>query len=331
MSIIPSIWVSLAPRMTGLALDAVIALLADAQHGVVARWQLKALGFADGAIKHRIKTGRLRPLHRGVYAVGHRHLTVRGLRMAAVLACGSGGFLTYASAAAARDLRRTSQAHFDVTVPAGRRRRRPGIRVHESAVIHPDDVSLVDGIPTASVPRILLDLAQTDSPTRIRYVVEQADRIGVFDLRAVDAAIARSPRRKGVPKLQRVLADYRPAPFLRSRLEVDVRDELDRRLELPRHLSNQKVGDVEVDVWFPDSRLAVQIDTPAYHGGPTSFETDRSDDIKLGLLGCRPIRITGKRWENERRRVLWEIETLSRFPPPPGIADNAQGAATPWD
>lgn len=219
------------------------------------------------------------------------------------------------SAAATRDLRRAGQSRFDVTVPVRRHPRRPRIRVHQTAVLHSEDVALVDGIPVATVPRILLDLAGVLSEQKLKNVVEQAYRLEVFDLRALDRAIARAPNRKRVSRLQRVVASYRPPPFTRSRLEREVHDELAAR-DLPPHLMNQMVGDVEVDVWFPDSRLAVQIDTPHFHGSPDKFESDRSDDIKLDLLACRPIRITGKRWREARRRVLWEIETLSGLTAP---------------
>lgn len=70
----------------GEVLDTVIARLAERQHGAVARWQLVALGIGKTAIDKRIADGRLRRVHRGVYAVGS--LDLRGHWMAAVLACG---------------------------------------------------------------------------------------------------------------------------------------------------------------------------------------------------------------------------------------------------
>ena len=58
--------------------DEVIAALAGRQHGVVGRAQLLAAGIGPRAIERRVRSGRLHPLHRGVYAVGHRvRLTAR--------------------------------------------------------------------------------------------------------------------------------------------------------------------------------------------------------------------------------------------------------------
>src|SRR6187397_1138 len=48
--------------------------LAEQQHGVVAWRQLVALGLTEGQIKSRVKDGQLVPLHRGVFALGHRRI-----------------------------------------------------------------------------------------------------------------------------------------------------------------------------------------------------------------------------------------------------------------
>src|SRR5690349_5849655 len=69
------------------------------QHGVIARRQLLARGVSADAIRHRVATGRLYRLRRGVYAVGRRDVTRHGELMAAVLACGQGAVLSHRSAA----------------------------------------------------------------------------------------------------------------------------------------------------------------------------------------------------------------------------------------
>jgi putative AbiEi antitoxin of type IV toxin-antitoxin system len=80
--------------------DALIAQLAERQHGVVARRQLLDLGLGRGAISERLACKRLHRVHRGVYAVGHRVISQRGWWMAAVLASGPDAVLSHRSAAA---------------------------------------------------------------------------------------------------------------------------------------------------------------------------------------------------------------------------------------
>lgn len=95
-----------------------IAALADRQWGVVARRQLLAIGLGTDAIGRMLRSRRLRRLHHGVYAVGHRALRPEGYRLAAVLACGEGAVLSHSAAAAHLGLRPSAATRFDVIVPS---------------------------------------------------------------------------------------------------------------------------------------------------------------------------------------------------------------------
>ena len=132
-----------------LSLDQAIGDLAARQYGVVAARQLRALGVTSQAISLRARNGRMHRVHQGVYAVGHRLLTVRGRWMAAVLAGGPGAVLSHASAGALWELRRSSAALIDVTT---RRtgRARPGLRIHRPRTLRPDETTTKDGIPVTT-------------------------------------------------------------------------------------------------------------------------------------------------------------------------------------
>src|SRR2546421_12020125 len=95
-------------QSTSRRLDEAIAVLAGRQHGIVARWQLEALGLGRGAIDLRIAAGRLHRVHAGVYAVGHRVLSQRGRWTAAVLAAGEDAVLRHRAAARLRGVPRSS-------------------------------------------------------------------------------------------------------------------------------------------------------------------------------------------------------------------------------
>ena len=82
-----------------------LAKLAAQQHGVVALYELEALGFTRWTVQRRVATAQLHRLYRGVYAVGHTRLTTRGRWMAAVLACGPEAVLSHHAAAALWALR----------------------------------------------------------------------------------------------------------------------------------------------------------------------------------------------------------------------------------
>jgi Transcriptional regulator, AbiEi antitoxin len=123
-----------------------LAELARRQWGVVTRAQLTALGFRDRGVRDWVRTGRLQRLYRGVYAVGHDRLRLEGRWLAAVMACGPGAVLAHRDAAQLWQLRQSSSAYIEVTVPSlNGRQKREGIRIHRSGRLTPNDVTVGTG------------------------------------------------------------------------------------------------------------------------------------------------------------------------------------------
>ncbi len=116
--------------------DSAIAEIADRQHGVITAKQLATVGLGRAAISERTSAGRLHRIHRGVYAVGHHALSLRGRFMAAALACGDGAVLSHVSAAVLWELLRPIDGPVHVTVPStsGRSKRR-GIHIHRCSTL----------------------------------------------------------------------------------------------------------------------------------------------------------------------------------------------------
>jgi very-short-patch-repair endonuclease len=285
-----------------------IALLADRQHGLVATYQLLALGFDYDDICYRAKVGRLHRIHRGVYAVGFRTLTRHGQWMAAVLAYGPSALLSHYTAAALWGIGKTwGKVH--VTTPDSRRDR-PRISAH-TAYLHVEDVAECDGIPVTSVARTIFDLAALLDLDELARVIEEADRARVSDLEALDRAVARRPRAAGVVALRAVLADYRGPVDTRSKHERALR-RLIRGAGLPEPQYNVIVAGFLVDAFWPDSNLVVEVDSRAYHLTPRAFETDRIRDAQLQKAGYRVLRITEKRLYGDPAGVIADVIALMR-------------------
>ena len=66
------------PDQSSPRADLEVARLAARQHGVLSFGELLACGLSPDAISVRAHNGRLHPLHRGVYAVGHANPTLDG-------------------------------------------------------------------------------------------------------------------------------------------------------------------------------------------------------------------------------------------------------------
>jgi hypothetical protein len=246
---------------------------AERNHGVVSRDELFAIGIGRGAVEHRLRSGRLRLVYRGVYAVGHAALTGRGRWLAAVKACGPGSALSHTGGAALSDLRRSSSAIIHVTTP--NRRSPRGIRVHRVRELHPDGVTVIDGIPVTSTARTLLDLADVLQPRQLVRAIEQAERLQIFDLDAVTRLLARSNGRR-----VRTLSDATGAvtgdpPRINSDWERDLFDFCDDH-NIPR----------------PELDVIVELDSYAFHRSLRAFEQDRDKYADLQLAGYLVLPIT---------------------------------------
>jgi len=283
--------------------DTRLARLATRQHGVAAHHQLIRLSFTRGVIEHRLATGWLQPLYRGVYAVGHSALTVHGRWMAAVLACGPGAVLSHRDAADLWGLRPSGRRDIDVTARRGRAGQ-PGITLHRPRTFHPDDRTVRERIPVTTVARTLLDLAEVLNPRQLERAVEEAERRRLFDLRAVERLLARSHGRRGARRLRQVLAP-RALPALEARSELERRFvDLCRDAGLPLPALNVSVEGFIVDALWPNARLIVELDGFAFHRTRKAFEADRARDAALQLADYRLLRITYRRLDAEPATIV---------------------------
>jgi very-short-patch-repair endonuclease len=269
--------------------------MATAQHGVIAVRQLMTLGYTRSQIRRRVEGGRLLRVHRGVYAVGHSRLTRRGTWMAAVLACGPDALLSHRSAGALWGIIRPASLPPDVTVP-GARHQRPGPRLHSARGLTAADRAIREGIPLTGLPRTLLDLATVLRPDRLERAIEEAERLELFDLRAIDQLLAGCRGRRGVARLRAALSNYREPAFTRSELERRFL-ELVKAAGLPRPSANAWVEGHEVDALWWRERLVVELDGYEFHRTRAAHERDRRRDEELSLSGYQVIRLTWRRME----------------------------------
>jgi very-short-patch-repair endonuclease len=260
--------------------EVAVAEMAGRQHGVVGRWQLLALGLTRRMIEGRIRRGALHVVHRGVYAVGHRNLTVQGRWMAAVLAFGPAAVLSHRSAGHFWGLVPRAPIAPEVSRPrhAGGR---PGLVIHQ-ATLAADEVVRVGALPVTSVPRTMLDLAATLDERGVERawnemeVREHRDRLSVPDL------LERHPGRKGAPILARLAARRSlPAGITRNDFEEAFLALVDRfGLPRPRMNVHMPIRErfFEFDALWVERRVIVELDGGAARDTRGAFEDDRERD-----------------------------------------------------
>lgn len=301
--------------------DAMIARLAAAQHGVVSRRQLLAAGFAPSMITRRVESGHLVPLHRGVYAVGHAHLTRDGHWMAAVLAAGP--LLSHRDAAALHGLRPPgNHRRTHVTTPA-RAASTSKLQLHRTTVLDPRrDATTVDGIPVTAVARTLVDLAGIVPQEQLAKALEEAERQRVLDVRAIEDVLRRTSGRhgRGHAVIRAVLERHATTAlqFTRSPLE----DAFLRLLDvhgLPRPATNMWIGDIEVDACWPDRRVAAELDGGRAHMTRSAFVRDRERSNALQNRGWIVLRFTHGHVVREPGAVARTVATALAARRPGGL------------
>jgi len=328
------------PRQTR-ATDMELAQLARAQHGVVARWQLVRLGLGSDAVDRRASTGRLHRLYEGVYAVGHRALTLEGWWMAAVLASGPGNagpegsatstcvpganpsptgivlsspaaVLSHRSAAALWRIRRPTDGAAHVTL--ARKSRSTGqIRRHYRR-LPPDEVTVHEGIPVTTVPRTIFDLAATSSADVVEFALREAEYLHLHDALSVPDLLARYPGRRGARRARLALARLAERTGrVRSPLE-EVFVPFLRRHRLPRPRLNAwlEVGGRrhQIDCLWPADRLIAELDGWEGHGTRAAFHEDRARDRRLQTAGYRVTRLTWNQLEDEPETIASDLRAL---------------------
>lgn len=291
--------------------DREIAVMAERQHGVVGRGQLRSLGMGDGAIEGRIRRGQLHALHRGVYKVGYRRINRKGRWMAAVLASGEGACLSHRSAARLWGLMPAGDGWVEVTCQRGRRARRRGIVVHE-AVVADDERGEVDGIPVTSPFRTIFDLAAVLERRGLERVLHEAEVREVRDRVSLPMLLERYPGWRGTRNLRELLESPEPAGITRNDFEEAFLALIDA-CGLPRPRMNAALAIrgrfFEIDALWEREWLALELDSRGVHGTKKRFESDRQRDRILIAEGYRTMHITWRQLQEEPEAIVADLES----------------------
>jgi hypothetical protein len=286
--------------------DKVIAALAAKQYGYVTRAQLLAIGLGPAAIVYRVRTGRLIPVHAGVYAVGHVNRTPVARAMAAILACGENAVLSHGSAASLWGFDKYWHMPYEVTVPALRNRK--GITVHRSRTLARRDITWQLGVHVTTPERTILDIAPRLTDRRLTRVVNDGRHAGYIHLDSLAEVLNRNPKHPGAKRVWPLVHANRPPT--RSELEDDFEAfRLKYGLPAPTRTNTYLFGH-EVDVLYATERVIVEIDGYLFHSDRDSFERDRDRDAERLAAGFVTVRLTRKRMKQQAEREARRLNAI---------------------
>jgi hypothetical protein len=126
-------------------------------------------------------------------------------------------------------------------------------------------------------PRTLLDLAPLVSARDIERAIDEMVIRRIGTVRGVRELVGRAGRHDGRSVLARVVDAYTTTTFTRSVAEERFLS-LIRGSGPPQPLVNVKRHGYEIDFFWPQERVAVEVDGFTYHRTRERFETDRKRD-----------------------------------------------------
>jgi hypothetical protein len=178
-----------------------------------------------------------------------------------------------------------------VTVVGRRERRHAGIKVHRTTRLEREDIRTRDGFPVTGPARTLLDLASVLAARPLARALDEARGLRLINDADLHSLIAHYPNRRGTARLRWLLEAEREPELTRSEAEERMLALIERG-DLPRPLVNAHVAGHEVDLYWPDHRLVVEVDGYAFHSRPADFERDRRREQDLSAAGIRTSRVT---------------------------------------
>ena len=286
----------------GVPRERTIADLAARQRGVVTRTQLLDAGLTPHAVDHRLRSGRLHALHRGVYLLGHSVPPEGARELAAVLACGlapssaTGAPPGYGDCSGIPEMSSTSQWGAAIPATSGESASTASRRSTRTTFAGSGGFRLPHQSARSSTWAAVVE------PRALERAVAEAETRRLTRRNELLSVLARAGRRPGVAALRSLIeSDVTPAL---TRSEAEERFlALVRMAELPPPEANVRIGRHEVDFLWRGQGVVVEIDGFRFHSSRAAFERDRLRDAALAAKGLRVIRVT---W----RQIVYRPEAL---------------------
>jgi very-short-patch-repair endonuclease len=227
--------------------------------------------------------------------------------MVAVLACGPGAALGYASAAALWRIGKERRNQVDVVIRRRSDLRRPGVRTHIRLAMSKQDITERRGIPVTTPVRTMIDQATELPRNQLERMVNEADKHDVIDPEALRMALDDYAGERGVKSL-RALLDRQTFRLSDTELEVLFRP-IAARAGLSVPLTKAIVNGFEVDFYWPELRLVVETDGWRYHRTASAQTRDALRDQTHTAAGFTSLRFSHYQVKYEPRHVR---DVLSR-------------------
>jgi very-short-patch-repair endonuclease len=175
------------------------------------------------------------------------------------------------------------------------------------AVVAARDIRHCHGLRLTSPPRTILDLSRLLDEGELEWLVAEAAYRKLASEKELKAQVEGNRRKKGVARLRRVLDLPGGPQRTRSRGERAMLRLL-RRARITGFETNAWVHSYEVDFFWREAQLAVELDGWDGHSARVAFERDRLKMATLGAHGVAVMPITGRQIRDDPDGVIRRLE-----------------------
>jgi hypothetical protein len=274
-----------------------LARSAASQAGHFSIEQAAPHGLDRRALRAAICSGLLDQVHSGVYRFAGAPITEQGDTWAAVLQV-DGSFASHEAALRLHGIDRVP-AEVAVSIVRGGNHRHEGIRVHRFDDVCAEHLTTVDGIPTTSIERAVVDVTSVFTSGRLEHLVDELTiRRRMTTVGAIGRAL-RQVNRRGrlhIARLPLLLDARLPSePTPRSILERRTRALIAASglptpsYEYPLPCDHGRTG--FVDCAWTHAMLILEIDGRRWHARERDMARDRARDRAAARAGWQTLRV----------------------------------------
>jgi very-short-patch-repair endonuclease len=194
-----------------------------------------------------------------------------------------------------------------VVMPAGVKTRARGFRVHRARNLEPQDIRVREGVPVTSPARTLLDQADELVLRQLELAFDRALVARIMRPQDVAELLSRTPGHRGAGRLRALLERQTGTTTLTRSEAEELLLDLVRRAQLPPPRVNTRVAGYEVDFFWPELRVVVEVDGFRFHSGRRAFEHDHRKVQDLQSPGLTVLRVTYLELRDEPLVVIVRI------------------------
>ena len=277
--------------------------------------ELLAQGFTASRVRCWVEAGRLIGLFRAVYSYGRDVESPEAVRRAALLAAGPNSALIGRSACEAWGIVRAGPGLprlVEVGSPTGQTRsfsgRSPALQQTRVKVkkrrFRVGDLGEKDGITLTRPIVALTEFANGATEREVRFAFLEACRLKLVSDEDIKYFFTSLSGRRGAKKLRPFVAMWMPElKRINSVFEGWFLIEWKSR-GYPMPEVNKKVCGYEVDFYWREARLVLELDGEAFHGDPVQKRLDHEKQQALEAAGLTVRRATFKEFEARMNSIL---------------------------